>query len=64
MTVIPQRSECNNHKAVNQANSVKKNRDVTGIGACVCKHGVVIPHSVVDFHKGEQYVKIIHGSAY
>ena len=48
------KSRCSNHKAINLPNSVKKNRDVTGIGAAVCKHGYFLPHSVVDFHKGEQ----------
>ena len=34
----------------------KKNRDATGIGACACaRHGCFIPHTVVDFQKGERY---------
>ena len=49
-----QRSHCSNHKAVNQANAIRKNVDVTGVGACACKHGFFVPHTVVDFKKGEQ----------
>lgn len=49
-----QRSHCSNHKAVNQANSIRKSVDITGIGACACKHAFFFPHCVVDFHKGEQ----------
>jgi hypothetical protein len=35
--------------------------DSTGIGACVCgRHGAFVPHSVVDFQKGERY-EFYHG---
>lgn len=52
-----QRATCANHKAVNQANSNRKNLDATGVGACACaRHGCFIPHSVVDFQKGERCV--------
>ncbi|KAG1725096.1 hypothetical protein EDB19DRAFT_1833904 [Suillus lakei] len=45
-----QRSECNNHRAVNQA---------TGIGGCTCaRHGCFMPNSVVDFQKGERQMNM------
>lgn len=48
---------CANHKAVNRANANRPNLDATGIGACACaRHGCFVPHSVVDFQKGERYV--------
>jgi hypothetical protein len=51
-----QRATCANHKAVNQANSNRKNLEATGVGACACaRHGCFVPHSVVDFQKGERY---------
>jgi hypothetical protein len=50
-----QRSSCANHKAINQANSNSKNLQATGVGACACaRHGCFLPHSVVDFQKGER----------
>jgi hypothetical protein len=46
---------CANHKAVNQANANRKNLDATGVGARACaRHGCFVPHSVVDFQKGER----------
>ena len=52
---IHQRATCANHKAVNQANSNRKNLEATGVGACACaRHGCFVPHSVVDFQKGER----------
>lgn len=55
--VLMQRSKCNNHKAVNQANANRKNLEATGIGATACaRHGCFCPHSVVDFQKGERCV--------
>jgi hypothetical protein len=51
-----QRSECNKHRAVNQANASRHNLEATGIGGCACaRHGCFIPHSMVDFQKGERY---------
>jgi hypothetical protein len=42
---------------MNAANLNRKNRDATGIGACACaRHGCFIPHTVVDFQKGERYI--------
>ena len=54
-------STCVNHKAVNQENLERKNRDITGIGASACAfHGCIVPHSVVDFQKGERYALIFY----
>ncbi|KAJ6556077.1 hypothetical protein B0H19DRAFT_947493 [Mycena capillaripes] len=41
-----QRSNCNNHRAVNETNVKRKEVDSTGIGACACaRHGCFYPHS-------------------
>ena len=51
-----QKSVCHNYRAMNAANLDRKNRDTTGIGACACvRHGCFVPHTVVDFQKGERY---------
>jgi hypothetical protein len=51
-----QKSECNNHRAVNHANTNRGNFESTGIGAAACaRHGCFIPHSVVNFQKGERW---------
>ena len=43
--------------AVNQAKSNRSQLDSTRIGGCACaRHGCFIPHAMVDFQKGEQYV--------
>ncbi|KAG2056182.1 hypothetical protein BDR06DRAFT_981588 [Suillus hirtellus] len=40
-----QKSDCNNHHAL----------EATGIGGCACaRHGCFVPHSMVDFQKGER----------
>ncbi len=50
-----EKSNCANHKAVNQALRPRKHVDNTGIGAIACaRHGFFVPHSVVNFKKGEQ----------
>ena len=50
-----QKSKCTNHRALHQANAHLNNLEATGIGACACsRHGCFIPHSVVDFQKGER----------
>lgn len=55
-----QRSECNNHRAVNQANASQHKLEATGIGACACaRHGCFVPNSMVDFQKGERFVGVI-----
>ncbi|KAJ7453372.1 hypothetical protein B0H11DRAFT_1741449 [Mycena galericulata] len=53
------RSNCNNHRAVNDTNVKRKEVDSTGIGACACaRHGCFYPHSVVGFKLGEKQVNI------
>ncbi|KAI5993816.1 hypothetical protein F5J12DRAFT_785937 [Pisolithus orientalis] len=53
-----QKSDCNNHWAVNQANA-QRNKELTGIGGCACvRHGYFVPHAVVNFQKGEQQVNM------
>jgi len=50
-----QRSDCNNHQAVNKANASQQRLEATGIGGCACaRHGCFVPHSMVDFQKGER----------
>ncbi|KIJ04362.1 hypothetical protein PAXINDRAFT_60490, partial [Paxillus involutus ATCC 200175] len=59
-----ERSSCNNHRAVNQANSSRMRLEATGIGATACaRHGCFIPHSVVDFQKGERQVNMDYSLA-
>ncbi|KAI9457552.1 hypothetical protein HD554DRAFT_2042303 [Boletus coccyginus] len=55
---VTQCSNCNNHWAVNQANSSWDYLESTGIRAMACaRHGYFIPHSVVDFQKGKRWNK-------
>ncbi|KAG1870277.1 hypothetical protein DFJ58DRAFT_723174 [Suillus subalutaceus] len=54
-----QRSDCNNHRAVNQANASRQRLEATGIGGCACaQHGCFVPHSMVDFQKGERQMNM------
>ncbi|KAG1834638.1 hypothetical protein DFJ58DRAFT_847572 [Suillus subalutaceus] len=54
-----QRSECNNHRAVNQANVSRQKLEATGIGGCACaRHGCFVPNSMVDFQKGERQMNM------
>ncbi|GBE79978.1 hypothetical protein SCP_0211800 [Sparassis crispa] len=54
-----QRSTCHEHRAVNQANVDRANLDATGIGATACaRHGFFVPHTVVDFQKGERQMNM------
>src|SRR5882724_5884467 len=54
-----QRSTCHNHKAINAVNTHQNNLESTGIGACAfARHGCFVPHLVVEFQKGQRYVKI------
>jgi hypothetical protein len=54
-------SECNNHRAVNQANASRHKLEVTGIGGCAyARHGCFVPNSMVDFQKGERCPFQIH----
>ncbi|KAN0086260.1 hypothetical protein V8E55_007394 [Tylopilus felleus] len=50
-----ERSTCQNHRAVNDANIAQSNLRATGIGATACaRHSCFVPHSIVDFYRGEQ----------
>ncbi|KAI0277495.1 hypothetical protein BGY98DRAFT_904820, partial [Russula aff. rugulosa BPL654] len=50
---------CQNHRAVNNANTSRTHLRATGVGATACaRHGCFVPHSVVDFYKGEQQKNI------
>ncbi|KIO07157.1 hypothetical protein M404DRAFT_137071 [Pisolithus tinctorius Marx 270] len=52
-----ERSTCSNHRAIDAANINKSNLWSTGIGATAFAwHGCFVPHSVVDFQKGEKYM--------
>ncbi|KAG1843425.1 hypothetical protein C8R48DRAFT_559693, partial [Suillus tomentosus] len=56
---IVQRSDCNNHRAVNQANASRHRLEATGIGGCACaRHRCFVPHSMVDFQKGERQMNM------
>ena len=60
-------SNCSNHQAVNQANAQRNQLTVTGISGCACaQHGCFVPHSMVDFQKGEQYASeyLSHSGSY
>ncbi|KAI6147060.1 hypothetical protein BKA82DRAFT_3980311 [Pisolithus tinctorius] len=49
-----EKSDCNNHQAVNQANAQRNKLESTRIGGCACvRHGCFVPHAMVDFQKGE-----------
>lgn len=47
-----QRDVCNEHKATGSSDR-SGNRLVAGIGAAVCDDAFCIPHTTVDFRKGE-----------
>ncbi|KAG2103721.1 uncharacterized protein F5147DRAFT_654633 [Suillus discolor] len=54
-----QQSECNNHRAVNQANTSCHKLEATGISGCACaRHGCFVPHAMVDFQKGERQINM------
>ncbi|KAG1871356.1 hypothetical protein DFJ58DRAFT_713869 [Suillus subalutaceus] len=54
-----QRSECNNHRAVNQANATCHGLEAMGISGCACaRHGCFVPHAMVDFQKGERQMNM------
>ncbi|KAG2128913.1 uncharacterized protein EDB93DRAFT_1243511 [Suillus bovinus] len=50
-----EKSSCNNHWAVNQANATRHKLESTGIGgvACAC-HGCFVPYVMVNFQKGKR----------
>ncbi|KAG1824389.1 uncharacterized protein BJ212DRAFT_1444267 [Suillus subaureus] len=50
---------CNNHQAVNQANAAQHKLESTGIGRVACaQYGCCVPHSMVDFQKGERQMNM------
>ncbi|KAG2358986.1 hypothetical protein BDR07DRAFT_1245322, partial [Suillus spraguei] len=52
-------SDYNNHPAVNQANASHDKLEAMGIGGCACaRHGCFVPHSMVDFQKGERQMNM------
>ncbi|KAG1751888.1 hypothetical protein EDB19DRAFT_1628301 [Suillus lakei] len=54
-----QRSECNNHRAINQANASRHRLEATSISSCACaRHGCFVPHAMVDFQKGERQMNM------
>ncbi|KAG1783199.1 hypothetical protein EV702DRAFT_948208, partial [Suillus placidus] len=56
---VVNRSDCNNHRAVNQANASRHKLEATGIGGCACaRHSCFVPHSMVDFQKGERQMNM------
>jgi hypothetical protein len=56
-----QKSTCNSHNAVNNANTRdSRGVDVTGVGAVDCaRHNLKRPLSVGDLQKGERYVSVL-----
>ncbi|KAG2133688.1 uncharacterized protein EDB93DRAFT_1242819 [Suillus bovinus] len=45
-----EKSSCNNHQAVNQANVAQHKLESMGIGGVACsRHGCFVPHAMVDF---------------
>ncbi|KAI6102536.1 hypothetical protein EV401DRAFT_1804675, partial [Pisolithus croceorrhizus] len=56
---ISEKSACNNHRAISQANITHGKLSSTGICATACaRHGCFYPHSVVDFQKGERQLNM------
>ncbi|KAG1851426.1 hypothetical protein DFJ58DRAFT_716683 [Suillus subalutaceus] len=50
-----QRSECNNHRALNQANATCHRLEATGIGGCACaRHGCFCPSCHSRFSEGRK----------
>ncbi|KAG2158037.1 uncharacterized protein EDB93DRAFT_1238354 [Suillus bovinus] len=54
-----EKSSCNNHWVVNQANAARHKLKSTGIGgvACAC-HGCFVPHAMVNFQKGKRQMNM------
>jgi Kyakuja-Dileera-Zisupton transposase len=56
---LRQRSNCNKHRAVNQANADRHKLESTGIGGVACaRHGNFVPNAMVDFQKGERQMNM------
>ncbi|KAG1728213.1 hypothetical protein EDB19DRAFT_1897411 [Suillus lakei] len=52
------KDSCNNHRVVNQANAARHKLESMGIRGVACaRHGCFVPHSMVDFQKGERQAK-------
>ncbi|KAG2048993.1 hypothetical protein BDR06DRAFT_975581 [Suillus hirtellus] len=50
-----EKSSCNNHWAVNQANAAWHKLESTSIGGVACaRHSCFVPHPMVDFQKGKR----------
>ncbi|KAI6156941.1 hypothetical protein BKA82DRAFT_4345997 [Pisolithus tinctorius] len=61
---ITEKSTCNNHRAISQANTARGKLHATGIGATACAwHGCFYPHCVVDFQKGERQLNMDYSLA-
>ncbi|KAI6144446.1 hypothetical protein BKA82DRAFT_3983221, partial [Pisolithus tinctorius] len=61
---VVEKSACNNHKAINQANAQRGRLHSMGIGATACaRHGCFYPHSVVDFQKGKRQLNMDYSLA-
>ena len=59
--ILCEKSNCNNHRAIRQANAHLSNLEATGIGACACsRHGCFVPNSVVDFQKQDSLPPHMH----
>ncbi|KAI6138709.1 hypothetical protein BKA82DRAFT_4020772 [Pisolithus tinctorius] len=59
-----QKSTCNNHRAISQANAAWGKLHVTRIGVTACaQHGCFYPHCVVDFQKGERQLNMDYSLA-
>ncbi|KAI6153826.1 hypothetical protein BKA82DRAFT_4011938 [Pisolithus tinctorius] len=61
---VTEKSPCNNHRAINQANANHGKLHSTRIGATACMwHGCFYLHSVVDFQKGERQLNMDYSLA-
>ncbi|KAI6002551.1 hypothetical protein EDC04DRAFT_2611815 [Pisolithus marmoratus] len=62
---IMEKSACNNHKAISQANASCGKLNSMGVGATACaQHGCFYPHSIVDFQKGERQLNMDYSLAH
>ncbi|KAH7903790.1 hypothetical protein BJ138DRAFT_1107385 [Hygrophoropsis aurantiaca] len=54
-----ERSNCNNHRAVNQADADRHKLEASGLGGAACaRHGNFVPNAMVDFQKGERQMNM------
>ncbi|KAG2091180.1 uncharacterized protein F5147DRAFT_748145 [Suillus discolor] len=55
-----EKSSCNNHRAVNQANAARHKLESTGIGGVACaRHGCFVPHSMASRHNMEGITRAV-----